>query len=169
MNNKGQISSLTPIILTVVLIGILTGVGMMILMQMQAGSYKSTTAGVTNETLTTVSPTGEYLSKYTLTDVACSGLSVTNATDGVFIGSVGNYTVNNCRVLAVTTSAFNNTNWNVTYAYTYNADTATSTAVSNVNNSIGTLASTWIPIIIIVIAAGLIIAILIGSFGVKRV
>ena len=42
------------------------------------------------------------------------------------------------------------------------------TAIGSVITSLGTLASTWIPIIVIVVAAALVIGILLGGFGGKK-
>jgi len=52
-----------------------------------------------------------------------------------------------------------------------NATTANSTAaiaVGSVITAVGTLASTWLPIIVVVTAAGIVLAILLGAFGGKR-
>jgi hypothetical protein len=45
---------------------------------------------------------------------------------------------------------------------------ASGTAVGNVITSLGTLATTWLPIIVVVLAAGIVLAILLGAFGGKQ-
>jgi len=46
--------------------------------------------------------------------------------------------------------------------------TTASTAAGSVITSMGTLATTWLPIIVVVIAAGIVLAILLGAFGGKQ-
>jgi len=45
--------------------------------------------------------------------------------------------------------------------------TAASNATGSVITALGTLATTWLPIIVVVIAAGIVLAILLGAFGGK--
>ena len=45
------------------------------------------------------------------------------------------------------------------------AGSAASNATNSVITSLGTLASTWLPIIVVVVAAGIVLAILLGAFG----
>ncbi|MHA1343376.1 MAG: hypothetical protein ACTSQG_05285, partial [Promethearchaeota archaeon] len=75
----------------------------------QDATRESASSSVSNETLTTVTESGEYLTAYSLNDVVCTIGIVTNASDGVIISS-GNYTQTNCN-LAFTgaTTDFNNT------------------------------------------------------------
>ena len=46
--------------------------------------------------------------------------------------------------------------------------TSASTATGSVITSMSTLATTWLPIIVVVVAAGIVLAILLGAFGGKR-
>jgi len=46
--------------------------------------------------------------------------------------------------------------------------TSASTATASVITSMSTLATTWLPIIVVVIAAGIVLAILLGAFGGKK-
>ena len=46
--------------------------------------------------------------------------------------------------------------------------TNASNAAGSVITSLGTLASTWLPIIVVVIAAGIVLSILLGAFGGKQ-
>ena len=48
------------------------------------------------------------------------------------------------------------------------AATAAANATGSVITSLSTLATTWLPIIVVVIAAGVVLAILLGAFGGKR-
>jgi len=48
------------------------------------------------------------------------------------------------------------------------ASTAAANATGSVITAMATLASTWLPIIVVVIAAGIVLAILLGAFGGKQ-
>ena len=48
------------------------------------------------------------------------------------------------------------------------AGTNAANATGSVITSMATLASTWLPIIVVVIAAGIVLAILLGAFGGKQ-
>jgi type II secretory pathway component PulF len=54
----------------------------------------------------------------------------------------------------------------------FQAAAGTSTSAANATGSVitamATLASTWLPIIVVVVAAGIVLAILLGAFGGKR-
>lgn len=79
----------------------------------------STTRSVVNETLTTVAETGENLANSVKKNVVCTVAVVTNATGGATIPS-GNYTVTNCNIAFSGDGVeWNNTNWNVSYSYTF--------------------------------------------------
>jgi hypothetical protein len=115
--------------------------------QLQESTYTATVGTANNETLTTVTGTGETLSYSTLRDVVCTLVRVQNSTSGASISS-GNYTQSNC-VLTSTGGTYNNTNWNVTYTYAYNADnTATYTMNDTTNSIVGAVA--WFDIFIVI-------------------
>lgn len=175
MKNKGQISSLSPIILTLVVIGVLLCVGMMILAAMQSATYVSTAATVVNESLARPTTTGISLATGAAAqDGVCGAVTaLMNGTSGAgLVIGLGNITQTGCLVMNATDWGVNglnaSTNIRYSYPYTFNDNSATSTALGTVNTSLGTLASTWIPIIVIVIAAALVIGILMGAFGKKR-
>ena len=56
--------------------------------------------------------------------VTCSSPQITNASDAVVISS-GNYSLSACRITLTSPGIFNNTNWNVTYAYSYDSTNST--------------------------------------------
>jgi len=175
MKNKGQIGSLAPIVLTMVLIGVLIGVGMMVLAQMQSGSYTTHGAISVNETLAAANSSGIVLTTgHNANQGVCGALtSVYNGTTGKVIIGLGNFTQTGCTIVNATDIAVDYgmtaTSYRYNYPYNYGADSGASTAVGNINTSIGTLAGTWIPILVIVVAAALIITILLGGFGAKRI
>lgn len=124
------------------------------------------TATRANETLTTVTETGEYLAGYS----ACNfeGLSVTlvkNATGGETISS-GNYTVSpNGLIVSKAGGKYNNTNWKVDYTYAYtgaacNVTSSMQTEISN-NTSIA-------GIVLTISLVGIVLSVLIGVFVLAR-
>lgn len=124
------------------------------------------TATVSNETLTTVTETGELLTGRT----ACNfeSLSVTlvkNATGGETISS-GNYTVSTSGLISSKAGGkYNNSNWKVDYSYAY-----TGTAC-NVTNSLQTEISnnTSIAGIVLTISlVGIVLSVLVGVFVLAR-
>ncbi len=146
---KGAIEEVYGLLRVLFIIAIFAGLSLMILAKFQNKSYDSTSGSVTNETLTTVTETGEDFAVVDYRDVACTVTLVHNASNGAVIGS-GNYTATNCN-LASADAEFNNTNWNVTYTYVYNADTVAS---SGMNTSIATIKDDiigWLGIVAIAI------------------
>ena len=172
MNKKGNINQLFPAVLAIILIGALICVGMIILSGVQDVTYvTSASTAVINETLTTVgdgvTAAGETVAGGAFRSAICTIGIVTNSSSGTVI-TAGNRTVSNCLLTSSGTGAFNNTNWNVSYSYVYQNATTATNALGTVNTSIAALATTWLPIIIVVLAAGIVLAILLGAFGGKR-
>jgi len=125
---------------------------------------------INNETLTTVTETGEDFDKNSERVCSASGLSVTNASDAWLIAS-GNYTQTGCN-LAVSSTVdlgLNNTNWNVTYTYVhassraYNIQTNVSTGTSSFFTNTTTI-FTILFVVVIILAIAIIIAVVSG-FG----
>jgi len=171
MNNKGQaeVNSLFPIVTTLIIVGVLFGAGVMILGQMEEAGWTSKTVAVANETLTTVNEAGETLVASTLAGRGdtCAITRCANSTNNVIIPA-GNYTVTNCNIKFshfIDATGVNGTNWKCTYSYTYNADSNASVGTRDVANATTDLATTWIPVIVVVIAAGIVLGILLGAFS----
>ena len=123
----------------------------------------NTAFSASNETLTTVTETGEYLTLNSQENAVCTIGIITNATDGVIINS-GNYTQTNCNLaFKGDTTGFNNTNWNVSYTGTYSLQTTASNATSDLETTIAD--NTSIAGIILTISlVGIVLTILIGVF-----
>ena len=149
-------------IISVVVIGVILIMGIFIASEIQDVTRESTSASVSNETLVTVTETGEYLIPYTYNDVACTIGIVLNATDDVVIGA-GNYTQTNC-LLASADAEFNNTDWNVSYTYSYSADTNTSAAAGDLVTALSG-GSAWITILIVVGFATIVLGMLTQGLG----
>jgi len=167
MNKKGNIQTLMPIVMALVLVTILMGSGLMILGQMKDNMYLATSTSVANETGGYLNSTG-YTLAASLTErnfVSPSITEILNATDNTVVGA-GNYTLIGNVLYNATATVWPTIK--VTYSYTYDADTAETNATGSVVTAIGSLAKDWIPILIVVTAAGLVIFILLRSFGSKK-
>lgn len=160
-------ASMDKFILGVVTIGITLIIAMFIAASIQGATYESTTGASTDEVLTAVdNVTASSFTYSTLTDVSCGAVSdVTNAT-GTAI-STGNYTQSGCTLIATDVSDFIGENWNVTYSYTYNADTATSNASGDLVTSLGN-GSAWLTILIVVGFAAIVLSMLTSGLGARR-
>jgi hypothetical protein len=116
-----------------------------------------------NETLTTVTEAGENVEAISEPGANCNILIATNSTGGEIISS-GNYTTSNnaCTILAVSTSTYNNTDWNVSYTFTFGDEAYTSANKSLVG--LGTFGD-FVSIIVLALVAGIVLGIIFGVFG----
>jgi len=172
-NKKGQVASLSPTVMTLIIVGVLLGAGLMILSAMQEVTWVSTSETVINETLSKVNETGASLDHITERNVDCVVSVCYNKTNPWDLIPTSNYTADGCTVAytgkTTTGYAFNNTEWNCTYSYTYDADSVASNGTRDVIDATASLASIWLPVIVVVLAAGIVLAYLLGAFaGGKR-
>jgi len=161
-------TSMQKFIISVVIIGVILVIGIFIAASIQDATRTANTAGsANNETLTTVTEAGEYLTPFSYNDVVCTLLIVTNASDGTVIPS-SNYTQSNCNLMnAATATTFNNTDWNVSYTYTYSADSNTSVAAGDLVTALSG-GSAWVTIVIVVGFATIVLGMLTQGLGRKR-
>jgi len=146
------LSILISVIVLLFMIGFLAMLFALMSGEIGDAVYTSDTGTATNETLTTVCELGEDFTYSGLRDVICTISIVTNATDGVII-EAGNYTQTNCNLLfsGEASSYMNNTNWNVSYTYTYSGDTEASDVINETSGAIADVTD-WFPIIIVITA-----------------
>jgi len=174
MNKKGNINQLFPAVLALILVGALLFVGILVMSNFQDTTYLNTAMQSANETLGGASTAG-----VTLAVGHNARAGVCGAVTGILNGTTGSVAIPISNITQVGCVVHNSTDWlakwgvqgaNVryTYPYTYDAATVTTNAIGSVNTSIGTLATTWLPIIVVVIAAGIVLGILLGAFGGKR-
>lgn len=175
MNNKGNLNSLFPAVLGILLVGSLLCFGMIVVDGFGNVTYKSTTVSVANESLSSMDEKGELTAAYVEKNVACASAFCINASDDAVIPST-NYSLdaNTCKITMVNPTPktggkpFNGTDWKCSYAYTYDNHTAATDATTATVTSMATIGTTWMPIIVVVIAAGVVIVVLLGAFGGKR-
>ena len=139
------------ILLSLVTFLFVIGLIIMIFTLMGAGlstaTYTTTTGTTVNESLVTVTEKGENFALVNYRSITCTISNVINATDGFDIGS-GNYTQTNCN-LASNSADFNNTNWNVTYTYSYEADNVATDVMNDTTAGIGTI-TTFFPRFVVI-------------------
>ena len=118
--------------------------------QLTSEMYKSTTVvtGADDQTATVTNETGAYITGTDLLRNCVATFSAVTNTSGSAINSA-NYTISDCKVTYIGGGTFNNTLWNVTGSYVYDAD---STASDSINDTTGSLAGVtdWFSIIIII-------------------
>jgi len=172
-NKKGNINELMPAVMGLILAGVLLVIGLAVLGSFQDVSYVTTSANVINESLSIANDTGvTLLTGFNAKDGVCGAVSfIVNGT--IAAGkpiALGNITQVGCSIYNATDlGVFNSsTVFRYTYPYTFSNSTVTTTALGSTNTSLASLASTWLPIIVVVLAAGIVLSILLGAFAGKK-
>jgi len=172
MNKRGNINQLFPAVMAIILIGALLAVGLIVITNMKDTTWLSTSTTNANFTAPgAVKEAGQtFASGYR--NAVCSGFTCYNQSGTNLIIPTLNRTVSGCNVkyTSVTEDAvgYNNTIWKCTYAITFDNATAATTAMASTETSLSAIAVTWLPILIVVIAAGIVLSILLGAFSGKR-
>ena len=162
-NKKGQLGGFGSIALTIVIIGILIGVGFLVLSEFRE-TMSETSNTVYNESVTPTD-TGVYLAYNSSTaSVNCySNLNVLYVMNrsGALIIQPGNYTYNTYTGLFrnISMAVGYNAGWNVTYTYTSGTD-----ACEGIDDTIDATEAvpTFIPIVVIIAIVGILLAIVFG-------
>ena len=173
MNKKGMgVGTLLPGVIAIIVVGILLGVGIYVLSEVQKGTAIETIT-ITNESVELVTETtgGTYVAKST--DCGARNFVIISVWNGStnFIASP-NHTFSTTGLLYVTDnnnfeSGVSGVNGNVTYRYTGTTRQST-TDTCNVLTTSGTGTggfASWIAVIVVVLAAAIVLGIVISSFG----
>ena len=166
IDKKGvSLGDMYPAVLTLVLVGIVLGVGLYVLATFHdqvATDYSGSQVSINASTGTT-----------TLTDAALAEFnmsSIDTATNQTGT-AVTNYTFTGAGVITwgadVVTSSVTDL-INVTYTYKYDATDSAEESITNVTSGLATFAD-WIAIIVVVLAAAIVLGIVLTSFGRRRV
>ena len=135
-------------------IGLLVMIFTLMGASLKTSIYDTTTATITNETLTTVAETGEDFATVDFRDVVCTIGIVTNASTGETIPAT-NYTGTGCSLAWSGASAddpnYNNTDWNVSYSYVWEADTEATDVMNATTQSVAEVTD-WFGIFIVISA-----------------
>jgi len=163
LNNRGQLQTLAPSLIALVLASVLLIFGIVMLQEFRDTDVvaKANTATITNQAMgTVVSGTEVILS----TESACSitSLAVTNETGAVI--NAANYTYTGCTVTGTPDATTNTTLkvWNATYTFTYGDEVYT--AATSTVTGMGTFGDFW-EIIVLAIVISIVIGLLLMAFG----
>ena len=163
IKKKGMsIGDMYPAVLTIVLVGIVLGIGLFVLSTLGdsiATDYSGTQNGVNTSTgtttLTDASKTNFNLSALTTTFTNGSALTNFTFTDAGVITWGSNIVADQSSLV------------NTTYTYQYDATDSAEEAVTTTVSGLATFAD-WIAIIVVVIAAAIVLGVVMGSFGRNR-
>lgn len=168
-NRKGQLQGLPMAVMILIVSIILLVLGLVIVQEIRDSDLvtEANTKTVVNETVATVTNLGDNLASASLCSPVCSVSAAINTSSGTLIPTT-NYSVTaiGCRIAFTNgLQGFNNSNWNVTYSVTYGDEACTSGNSSIIG--LGDFAD-FIPIIVIALVAGVVIAIILGSFAFRK-
>ena len=169
MNKKGQtgLEGMYTAVLTIVIIGIILGIGIYVLNGVGEG-VAADTITVTNETITL----GDAVDVATIDDCQARNFVATtllNGSGGEEI-EAANYTLSAAGSLqanALVTVGYNDTATNFSYTYTGTTRTASTDAcevLGTAGTGTGGFAS-WMAVITVILAASIVLGIVISSFG----
>jgi len=161
---KGMsIGDMYPAVITVMLVGIVLGVGLFILSTL-SDSVQSDYSGSQNLINTTTTP-ATTLAEVAYAEFNLSSVdSVINQTSYAFT----NYTFTGAGVITWGANInSNDTLLNITYTYTYDKASTPEEALTTTITGLATFAD-WIAIIVVVIAAAIVLGIVLSSFGTKE-
>lgn len=164
---KGVMSELIGVFVLILVIAILAGITFLfttnLYSQAETASKVTNSATVVNETLSSVTEKGVNLAVAGYREVICSAPSnVYNYSLAVneTIAS-GNYTRTNCNIkFSEPTDAegFNNSNWKVSYTYTYTTE-GTASAAINATERAGASVTNYLPLLFLALIFGAILAV----------
>lgn len=176
LNKKAEIASLQGIIMTLVVIGLLLGVGFLVLREF-TDNLGTTAASVNVEAVTVVNSSYTTL-LYNSTSVDCFNtfavVGVQNATGNQTIGS-GNYTTRADGALQAVGVPYADGTWTVNYTYLWSASEACNALESTIDAE--ETVPTWLAIIVLLLVVGIILTLVfrvlpvaggMGGFGFGR-
>ena len=162
---KGMsIGDMYPAVLTIVLIGVVLGVGLFVLSTLHT-AVNPARSGAQNDINTTTGTT--TLDDASLAQFNVSAITAINYTDGE---SVTNFTFTGPGVITWGQNIVDYAELdtiNTTYTYTYDEAGSAPQAVTTTITGLATFAD-WIAIIVVVIAAAIVLGVVLSSFGSRR-
>lgn len=145
-NGVAGLNLFLSLIVSLFIIGLVVMIFALVGGGLTQATYTSTGGTATNESLGTVAAATSYANAG-LQDASCTTSAVYNATGGEVIPA-SNYTVSNCQITP-TGAPYNNTAWNVTYTYTYNANNDATRSIGNTTSAIAN-AVDWFDIFVVI-------------------
>ena len=163
-DKKGMsIGDMYPAVLTIVLVGIVLGVGLYVLATFHDQIATTVTGGQTSINASTATTT---LTESTATNYNVSAITAVNLTGG----ALTNFTFTGAGVITWGNDIVTNANTmlvNVTTTYITDDNDNPATVITSTVTGLSTFAD-WIAIIVVVIAAAIVLGIVLTSFGRKR-
>ena len=161
-----ELPKLYQFVFLIVIVGMLLGIGILSVDKLGIAAKTDTT--ITEETVAITSGAGQTAFD-DLVSVSYFGNQSLNSTDPLVVignnvaGAEVNWTASG--IITVDQTNFSNGDYNITYVY--ERDSAATTATSNVNTELGTIASTWLGLIITIAVLAIIISLIVSSFAFK--
>ena len=160
MNKKGQVSTLQGIIISLVIIGIVLGVGLLVLSELEE-SMGTDTDTIINESITPTDA-GVYVEKNYSTDgVYCyhDFTPVTVINDSGEVIASGNYSYQPATGLIWNTTSEFVSSWNITYTYGFGNGSSACEGVGTTVTAVGSIPA-WLVIIVVILIVAIVLAIL---------
>jgi len=167
-----ELRDLMPAVMTILLIGIILGVGIFVLSEVRENVATDYTGNDNLVNISATAPTNTTtLTDATKDDYSLSAVSVVNEsgttipagfysfTDGGVITWNSTIVANNTAYYPTETSTVN-----ITSTYTYDATDSPEAGVGDAMDGVGDFAG-WIAVIVVVIAAAVVLGIVLRSFG----
>jgi len=150
-NGVAGLTVLLSLVTFLFVIGLLVMIFSLMGSGLQDASYETTIVAVAGENVSTVTNTSFVdfaVSGYR--DVVCAVTLVSNLTGNEVI-TASNYTVSGCSISSIDAGPFNGTEWNVTYSYTWSADTQATDVMNDTTTNISGVTD-WFNIFIVIAA-----------------
>ena len=154
-----------PAVLTIVLIGVVLGVGLFVLSTLHtsvATDYDGTQVNFNTSTGTTVL-TNAALTEFAIIDTPV----LINATTGTAFTNFTCTGAGTCTWGADIITAGDADLFNISYTYNYDATSSPEESITTTITGLATFAD-WIAIIVVVIAAAIVLGVVLSSFGKDR-
>ncbi len=157
MDKKGQVGLGTgmKVIVAVLIMAILGFVSIIVLNSLTDSNVAATTGSgsAINETVSNVNHTAIDLNAQELPDALCTVTRARNSTDPFTEIVAGNFTITDCTIVLASgdTSEYNNTDWLITYTFTYNKVDAINSNITTGVSDFFSNAGTWFSLLAIVI------------------
>jgi len=156
------LGDLYPAVLTIVLIGIVLGIGIFILTSSQ-DAMASTSTTVSDEIITM---TGSPVAVATYAECGFTDFALTEVTNSSDVITSGNWTETTDGYVTNLTSEFSG-DWVINYTYKGSGDATWCTSITTANTGMAGFA-TWIAVIVVVIAAAIVLGLVMSSFGARK-
>ena len=153
-------------VLTLVLVAVLVIIAIVIFVSLATTFTGTSSASITNETITQAALTagGDSVTLGGVSNCSSSGFSISNVFNDTtaYVIDSGNYTLTSAGVLTNTTNTFSLEDWLVSYSYTWGSEACT--ASENITDEFSNYTS-LIGLVGTIIFLGLVIGILVAAFA----